>query len=327
MKEITFRLNRCLVRYSRRQSDELIAKGRVIINHHRIGVLGDQLKKADVITINGKQVNWQKYHETSFESSLQNVHKTKEASSFLPSNDKHVYLKLWKEKNVVCTTSRNDPLNIIERYRLNSCFPSSIRLFPVGRLDKSSTGLILLTSDPSFQHLLLHHRKEKEKVAIETGKAQNFLFSLNDNLQKIYQVGFDSPIPKHILSQWERGVQLQIPFGNGRKIEKRQVNDQIDNEKESIVITTQPCKVVPIKVSTITSLQKTGHLYFYEFHLIEGKNRQIHRMASLYDFEVKSLHRISFCGITLSGLTSPGKWKHLTSDEMNLLRSSFLSSR
>ena len=56
----------------------------------------------------------------------------------------------------------------------------------------------------------------------------------------------------------------------------------------------------------------------FSFTLIEGRNRQIRQMANAIGCEVISLHRISFSGITLSGL-SEGQWAELTAKERALI--------
>lgn len=57
-----------------------------------------------------------------------------------------------------------------------------------------------------------------------------------------------------------------------------------------------------------------------QIRLVEGKNRQIRRMAEAVGLYVHRLHRISFHGITLNHLEKAGTWKHLNEEEMLLIK-------
>lgn len=60
--------------------------------------------------------------------------------------------------------------------------------------------------------------------------------------------------------------------------------------------------------------------YSVEVTLIEGRNRQIRLMAESIGLKVRFLHRIEFGGINLEDLKSPGQWKYLNTNEMNIIR-------
>jgi pseudouridine synthase len=70
-------------------------------------------------------------------------------------------VRYWKPKGVTCTNNQRDPTNIIAAGRFD-LFPQ--RIFSVGRLDKDSTGLILLTSDGRVNNAILNPRTKNEKV-------------------------------------------------------------------------------------------------------------------------------------------------------------------
>ncbi len=74
-----------------------------------------------------------------------------------------VYLKYWKPIGVTCTTDLRDGCNILTAGKFTQALPNH-RIFPVGRLDKDSTGLILLTSDGRVNNALLRQQCDKEKV-------------------------------------------------------------------------------------------------------------------------------------------------------------------
>ena len=135
MKEI--RINKYLseVGYcSRRAADKLIEQGRVTINGE-VPVMGTKIVKGDKVCVDGKLVS-----------------KTEEAA---------VYIALNKPTGIVCTTdTKVEKNNIIDFIN----YPK--RIFPVGRLDKASEGLILLTNDGDIVNKILRSRNNHEKEYI-----------------------------------------------------------------------------------------------------------------------------------------------------------------
>ncbi len=118
---------------SRRQIDKLISKGLVEVNGTRLEELGTKIDpEKDKITIEGEEIQYE---------------------------DPLTYLVLNKPKGVVSTTSdemgRESVIDLVE---------SSRRLYPVGRLDQDSEGLILLTNDGELTHKLTHPKFHIEKV-------------------------------------------------------------------------------------------------------------------------------------------------------------------
>lgn len=121
---------------SRRGADKLIEQGRVLVNGAR-AELGTRVSEGDKVEVNGKEINQQE--------------------------KKFVYLALNKPVGIVCTTdTRVEKDNIIDF--LN--YPK--RIFPIGRLDKPSEGLILLTSDGDIVNKILRARNHHEKEYIVT---------------------------------------------------------------------------------------------------------------------------------------------------------------
>ena len=116
---------------SRREADKLIEQGRVTIND-KVPLLGTKIEANDIVKVDGKVVTDQK--------------------------DKHVYIAFNKPVGIVCTTdTRVEKDNIIDYIN----FPK--RIFPIGRLDKSSEGLIFLTSDGDIVNKILRARNQHEK--------------------------------------------------------------------------------------------------------------------------------------------------------------------
>ncbi len=119
---------------SRREADELIKEGKVKINGN-LATIGVTVYPEDKVEVNGK---------------------------FLKLKEKYIYIALNKPTGITCTTERNINGNIIDFVN------HSERIFPVGRLDKDSEGLILLTNDGSIVNEILRDKNKHEKDYIVT---------------------------------------------------------------------------------------------------------------------------------------------------------------
>ncbi|AXT58337.1 23S rRNA pseudouridine(2604) synthase RluF [Aquimarina sp. MMG015] len=120
---------------SRREADKLIDQGRVTLNN-KIPEMGTKVAPGDEVRVDGELINKPK--------------------------EKHVYLAFHKPVGIVCTTAQNEKDNIIDYIN----YPK--RIFPIGRLDKPSEGLILLTSDGDIVNKILRARNNHEKEYIVT---------------------------------------------------------------------------------------------------------------------------------------------------------------
>ena len=139
----TIRVNKCFKEFaSRRESDELVRQGRVKING-RVAGMGDKVAIGDRVTLDDRPVMWENLAIADIESE---------------AGDQFVYIKYWKPSGVTCTTDTRIRGNIIDRVR----HPQ--RIFPVGRLDKESTGLILLTSDGRLPNAVLRSGRKHDKM-------------------------------------------------------------------------------------------------------------------------------------------------------------------
>lgn len=119
---------------SRREADNYIAQGRVTING-QIALKGNRVTEGDIVHIDDEALK---------------VRKTA------------VYIILNKPKGITCTTDRSDKTNIVDFLRYKS------RIFPVGRLDKRSEGLIFLTNDGDIVNKILRAGNAHEKEYIVT---------------------------------------------------------------------------------------------------------------------------------------------------------------
>ena len=121
---------------SRREADKLIEAGRIAVNGVPV-VMGQKVTSKDHITVDGHSIDSQ--------------------------GDRQVYLAFNKPVGIVCTTdTRVEKDNIIDYIN----YP--IRIFPIGRLDKPSEGLILLTNDGDIVNKILRARNNHEKEYVVT---------------------------------------------------------------------------------------------------------------------------------------------------------------
>ena len=121
---------------SRREADRLIADGRVLVNGEPVE-MGLKVNAEDKIVVNGEAIS-------------------------NPKN-KLVYIAFNKPKGIVCTTdTRVEKDNIIDYINYSK------RIFPIGRLDKASEGLIFLTNDGNIVNKILRARNNHEKEYIVT---------------------------------------------------------------------------------------------------------------------------------------------------------------
>lgn len=145
---------------SRREADSLIENGKVTINGI-VAVQGTKVNEGDVVLVGGKKIT---------------------------PDDDMIYIAFNKPLGVTCTTDKRDPSNIIDFIGFDE------RIFPVGRLDKNSSGLILLTNDGSIVNKLLR---------AENGHEKEYLVTVN------------RPYDKNFIKQMESGVpvlgQLTLP--------------------------------------------------------------------------------------------------------------------
>ena len=138
---------------SRRQADTLIEQGRVTLNGKIIS-LGDRAMPEDVIKVDGEEIT---------------------------GNDSYVYIALNKPVGITCTTDRRIEGNVVDFINHKE------RIFHVGRLDKPSEGLLLMTNDGDIVNKILRAGNEHEKE---------------------YIVKVDRPITDDFIRRMENGIPL-----------------------------------------------------------------------------------------------------------------------
>ena len=142
---------------SRREADTLIESGKVTINGE-VAAQGSKVMDGDIVLVNSMKVT---------------------------PDDDMVYIAFNKPLGVTCTTDKRDPSNIIDYIGFDE------RIFPVGRLDKNSSGLILLTNDGSIVNKLLRAENGHEKeyiVTVNRPYDKNFIRSMESGVPVLGQL-------------------------------------------------------------------------------------------------------------------------------------------
>lgn len=162
--------------YTRKEVKELIRKKKVIVNGNIINKSDIKIDpKLDKITVDSLNIEIKEY----------------------------VYLILNKPKGYISATEdRNIPtvLDLVPKAYLHR------NLFPVGRLDKDTTGLMIITDDGKFAHNILSPQK---------------------HVKKVYSVTIDIPITDDMIIGFEKGVMLSDGVCKGANLEKTEVNTGI----------------------------------------------------------------------------------------------------
>ncbi len=138
MEEQLVRINKFLSETgfcSRREADKLIEQGRVTINGV-VPEMGTKISTNDEVRVNGKLVR--------------------------ENRKKRIYLAFNKPPGIECTTNQEVRDNIVDYINYNE------RIFPIGRLDKASEGLIFMTNDGDIVNKILRARNNHEKEYIVT---------------------------------------------------------------------------------------------------------------------------------------------------------------
>ena len=170
---------------SRREADRLIAEGRVRINGQP-GALGDRVLPGMIVTVDGQP---------------------------LSGEGEKVYILLNKPKGIVCTADPREPMNVVDY------IGHPARIFPVGRLDKDSEGLLLLTSDGGIVNRLLRaaggHEKEYE-VTIDRPVTPEFVRRMTAGVPILDTV----TLPCKVRRTGERSFNIILVQGLNRQIRR-----------------------------------------------------------------------------------------------------------
>ena len=117
---------------SRRRAEGLIEEGKVKVNGVSVKQLGTKVETEDIIEVNGEVITKQQ---------------------------KKVYYLLNKPSGYICSLKDEKGRKVV-----TDLVDTKLRIYPIGRLDYDTTGLLLLTNDGEFANLLMHPSNEVEKI-------------------------------------------------------------------------------------------------------------------------------------------------------------------
>lgn len=219
---------------SRRAAEELIKQGRVKVNGETASLGMSADPELDDIRVNGKR---------------------------LRISGTRVYIMLNKPRGYVTTLSDEKGRKTVAELVKGA----GRRLYPVGRLDLNSEGLLIMTDD---------------------GEAANALMHPSHKVGKTYRVTVSGREPEAAVRELEA---------------LREVEGE------------------PIRPAQVSFAGETGEgKYTLDVTIHEGRNRQVRKMCAAAGLEVRRLVRIAEGELSLGGLQT-GKWRHLTSEELDWL--------
>lgn len=198
-KSNLMRLNRFISNYtklSRRKADEYIRDGRITINNITVTDFGIKIDpKKDVVAVDGEVIKIKR--------------------------KKNIYIVLYKPEKTITTVKDNkgratvlDLINIKEK------------IFPIGRLDYETTGVLLLTNDGDFANLLMHPRYEVEKkYYAELSKPLNIVH--REKLTRGIMLDNKKTKPCNIYFPYEKNYKVvEITLTEGRNKQVRRMFQQ-----------------------------------------------------------------------------------------------------
>mgnify|MGYP004508723511 CR=1 FL=1 len=234
------RLQKVIASYgyaSRRKAEDLIRHGKVLVNGKVITELGTKVEANDIISIDGVIIN---------------------------KDVKHEYYLLNKPRQVISSVTDKEG-----RITVTDLINTDARIYPVGRLDYDTTGLIILTNDGDFANMLMHPSYEIEKTYVA-------------KLNKI--------LDKDDINKLKKGIVI-----DNRKVEiKRFKVRKKDNEKNTSII---ELTIVEGRNHIVKKIFESMHIDVmklsrvgYAFLTLEGLKSGEYRQLSIK--EIKKLYAL-----------------------------------
>jgi len=250
---------------SRRDCEALIANGRVYVNGKPLTTLPAWVDPwKDRIEVNGVPI-------------------PKPART---ARERYVYVALHKPRRVISTAyDPEDRRTVTELVDL----PASLaeRVFPVGRLDADTTGLILLTNDGELANRLTHPRY---------------------GIAKEYLVSVKGRVTPEDIEALKRGIVLAHPV---KRAERR--------DAAAGPVNVRRASMTDVKILGHSRGQSSEDRTNIAVTLQEGQNREVRRLMARLGFKVHRLQRVAIGPITLKGIAS-GAWRLLTTQEVGRLK-------
>lgn len=232
---------------SRRVADKLVEEGRVTVDGKTVE-MGEQVDENANICVDGKPVQ---------------------------KEEENILIAFHKPVGIVCTaTDKQGKDNIVDYINYGK------RIYPIGRLDKASEGLILLTNN---------------------GEIMNRMLKASYYHEKEYVVDVNKDITADFLKRMMNGVYIRELDKTTAKCKCEPIYDKSDRDKTidwdgKLIKNTRRFRIV----------------------LVQGMNRQVRRMCEAFDYTVTRLKRVRIMNIKLGNLPV-GKYRNLTDGEYTKL--------
>ena len=179
---------------SRRKAEELLTAGRVTVDG-KIANLGDKAEETQVICVDGKELYF---------------------------TDKLTYIVLNKPRGYVCTMEDRHAEHLVTE--LVDC---GVRVYPVGRLDKESEGLLLLTNDGDFAQAMMHPKEQVDKVYRVT--VSGALDGCAERLTAVTELDGEAIVPAQVreLRRKADSVELEVTIHQGKNRQIRRMCEKV----------------------------------------------------------------------------------------------------
>lgn len=215
---------------SRRKAEQMILEGRVTVNG-RPAAIGQKVGPRDLIAVDGMKVD------------------TSAAAK------KHVYIMLNKPRGYVTTMSdelgRRDITALVESV--------GVRVYPVGRLDRNSEGMLLMTNDGEFANILMHprhHVSKRYRVTVRPDITDEQLMALSEGVE-LEDGTTTLPADVRIIDRQEGRVVVDITLYEGKNRQIRRMCETVGLEVARLKrVAIGPIKLGMLKVGTFRYLSK-----------------------------------------------------------------------
>lgn len=263
---------------SRRVCEELIEAGRVTVNGTQVKELPAWVDPAsDTIKVDGEPL-------PRTPRSRRGKEKTAIGKTYLIVN---------KPRNVISTNDdpegRKRVIDLIDDPRM-----LRKRLYPVGRLDADSTGMILLTDDGELTHRLTHPSFEASKE---------------------YRVTVNGKVTVQALEKLRKGIYLAAP----KEIAKSKSAGGASAPSSQTRSDAKKAAPDAVRIIRVERDRSGGDRTMLAMTLHEGQNREIRRVLARLGLKVRKLKRVAMGPIQMKTLRS-GAWRELTGPEVRKLR-------
>ncbi|CAD2085487.1 pseudouridine synthase, putative [Plasmodium vinckei lentum] len=272
--ENIIRLNKLISinnKISRRKADKFIQNANIKINNKIVLNPGTHVDiTKDQIKVNEKKIN------------IQNIKKIINNYNISSTNQStYKWIVLHKPKGLLCTNQDEK-----ERKSIFSIFPDDLlqkyRIVSVGRLDRNTSGVLLLTNEYAWINKLTHPKYERVRK---------------------YMIHIEGPVRMDALKTLADGVYLKDEYDSKKKNQK-----------------TQPALIEILREENVKIQNQIKKISVLNISIKEGRNRQIRKMFQQINQPIIKIKRTAFENITLKNIRLPKQYRELTKREITSLK-------